>query len=76
MVTSYNARNPEEISVNCGDRLHLVETTEKRPGMSLVRRIVDDAQGWIPSSCLRQSPVFSLSALNVEETTSRPGKYK
>lgn len=70
-MTSYNARNSEELTVDCGDQLHTVETSEKRPGMSLVRRIMDDAQGWIPSTCLRSAPVFSLSALNVEQNARR-----
>ncbi|XP_055928977.1 triple functional domain protein-like isoform X2 [Argiope bruennichi] len=63
VVKSHSAGpNSDELSVNCGERLHLIETEEKRPMWSLVRRISDDAQGWVPSVCLRSPSVSSISS--------------
>ncbi|GIY56978.1 SH3 domain-containing protein [Caerostris darwini] len=62
------APNSDELTINCGDRLHLVEIEEKRPMWSLVRRISDDAQGWVPSTCLRLPSVSSISSPNINNS--------
>ncbi|GFR24098.1 SH3 domain-containing protein [Trichonephila clavata] len=72
VVTAHTAApNSDELSINCGDRLHLVEIEEKRPKWSLVRRISDDAQGWVPSSCLRTPSVSSISAPSINDSSKR-----
>ncbi|GFU83257.1 SH3 domain-containing protein [Trichonephila clavipes] len=72
VVTAHTAApNSDELSINCGDRLHLVETEEKRPKWSMVRRISDDAQGWVPSSCLRTPSVSSISAPSINDSSKR-----
>ncbi|GBL90923.1 hypothetical protein AVEN_28020-1 [Araneus ventricosus] len=73
VVKSHTAGpNSDELSVNCGERLHLVETEEKRPMWSLVQRISDDAQGWVPSACLRSPSVSSISSPNISSSL-KPG---
>ncbi|GIY20307.1 SH3 domain-containing protein [Caerostris extrusa] len=67
------APNSDELTVNCGDRLHLVEIEEKRPMWSLVRRISDDAQGWVPSTCLRLPSVSSISSPNINNSLKTDG---
>ncbi|CAL1284954.1 unnamed protein product [Larinioides sclopetarius] len=69
VVKSHTASpNSDELSVNCGERLHLVETEEKRPMWSLVQRISDDARGWVPSACLRSPSVSSISSPNISSS--------
>ncbi|KFM69786.1 hypothetical protein X975_04170, partial [Stegodyphus mimosarum] len=68
VVASHTATpNSDELSVNSGDQVHLVEKTEKRPGWSYVRRIADDAEGWVPNSCLRSPPASYASSPNIAE---------
>ncbi|KAG8189362.1 hypothetical protein JTE90_021865 [Oedothorax gibbosus] len=69
-VTTSHIATPDsdELTINTGDQLLLVTTTEKRPMYSLVRRISDDAQGWVPTTCLRPSSVSSASYPNIADS--------